>query len=126
MTKLQALKAFISGFGLTAYEENSIYYAKSEIQLPYITYNIQFDNYRGGGKPINVTAWYRTETPKPLEEIQTAIAERLGINGTIIPCDGGYIWVKRGVPFAQFLDDPADKLVKRVIINLMVEYNTAI
>ena len=26
----------------------------------------------------------------------------------------------------EFLDDPADKFVKRVIINLSVEYNTAI
>lgn len=126
MTKLQALNSFLSSFGLNAYEENAIYAADVALPLPYITYSVQFDNYRGGSRPLVVTAWYRTSTLKPLEDIEVAIAQRVGISGIVIPCDGGYIWIKRGAPFAQFLDDPADKFVKRVIINLSVEYNTAL
>lgn len=126
MTKLQALNSFLSSFGLDAYEENSIYAADTALPLPYLTYNVQLDNYRGGARPLVVTAWYRTTTPKPLEDIETAIAQRVGIQGTVIPCEDGYILIKRGTPFAQFLDVPADKFVKRVIINLSVEYNTSI
>lgn len=126
MTKLQAINSFLSSFGIPAYEENAIYAADTVLPLPYITYGIQLDNYRGGDRPLVATAWYRTTTLKPLEDIGTAIAQRIGISGIVIPCDGGYVWIKRGSPFAQFLDDPSDKLVKRVIFNLLVEYNTAI
>jgi hypothetical protein len=126
MTKLQAINSFLSSFGIPAYEENAIYAADTVLPLPYITYGIQLDNYRGGERPLLATAWYRTTTLKPLEDIQTAIAQRIGISGIVIPCDGGYVWIKRGTPFAQFLDDPSDKFVKRVIFNLLVEYNTAI
>lgn len=126
MTKLQAINSFLSSFGVPAYEENSIYASDTVLPLPYITYSIQLDNYRGGDRPLIATAWYRTTTPKPLEDIQKLVAERIGISGLVIPCDDGYLWVKRGIPFAQFLDDPSDKFVKRAILNLLVEYNTAI
>jgi hypothetical protein len=126
MTKLQAIKSFLSGFGLKAYHEGYIYAPDVALPLPYITYSVQFDNYRGGLRPFVVTAWYRTNDPQPLEEFESLMAQRVGIQGTVIHCDGGYILIKRGTPFAQFLDVPADKFVKRVIINLLAEYNTAI
>lgn len=126
MTKLQAIKSFLSGFGLKAYHEDYIYAPDVALPLPYITYSVQFDNYRGGSRPLIVTAWYRTNDPQPLEEFEVLVAQRVGIQGTVIPCDDGYVWIKRGTPFGQTLDDPSDKFVKRVIINLMVEYNTPI
>ena len=126
MTKLQALNSFFSSFGIPAYNEDYIYSADTVLPLPYVTYNVQLDNFRGGSRPIVMTAWYRTTTPKPLEEFENAVAENIGINGKVIQCDGGYIWIKRGSPFAQPLDDSSDKFVKRVIINLSVEFNTAI
>lgn len=126
MTKLQAIKSFLSEFGLKAYHEDYIYAPDVALPLPYITYSVQFDNYRGGSRPLTVTAWYRTNDPQPLEEFESIVAQRVGIQGTVIPCDDGYIWIKRGTPFGQFLDVPADKFVKRVIINLSLEYNTSI
>lgn len=125
-TKLQAINSFLSGFGLKAYEENSIYAEDVVIPLPYITYSVQFDNYRGHACPLIVTAWYRTSSPKPLEEIETAIAREIGIDGKVLPCEDGYILLKRGTPFAHPMDVPADKFVKRIIITLMADYNTSI
>lgn len=126
MSKLQAINSFLSSFGLPAYEENSIYSTNAAKPLPYITYGVSLDNYRGGERPLPISAWFVSASLEPLEIIQAKIAERVGISGIVIPCDGGYIWIKRGTPFAQFMDDPSDKMIKRVLINLKVEYETEI
>ena len=41
-----------------------------------------------------------------------------------IPCDGGYIWLKRGSPFCQSLKYEDDNSIKRRYINLTAEYLT--
>lgn len=125
MTKLQALNTFFSSFGLSAYEENAIYAADAALPLPYITYSIAVDNLYGGSRSCNMSVWYRTASWKPLEEKLDEIATAIGISGKVIPVDGGYIWIKRGRPFAQMTGDPSDKLIKRVLINLGIEFETA-
>lgn len=126
MTKMQALNTFFSGFGLKAYEENALYAADPVLPLPYITYTVNLDNFYAGPTACVMTVWYRTSSWKELEEKQDAIAEDIGISGKVLPVDGGYIWIKRGKPFATPLGDPADKLVKRIVLNLSIEFETAI
>ncbi len=125
MTKMQALNAFFSSFGLSAYEENAIYAADAVLPLPYITYTLSLDNYRGESTACVMTVWYRDPSWKILEEKQAEIAESIGISGKVVKVDGGYIWIKRGKPFAQALGDPSDKLVKRIVFNLSIEFETA-
>lgn len=125
MTKMQALNQFFESFGLDAYQEDSIYAAGTALPLPYITYNITLDNLYGGSRGCHMTVWYRTASWKPLEDKQAEIAESIGISGKVIPVDGGYIWIKRGKPFAQPMGDPADKFVKRIVFNLEIEFETA-
>lgn len=42
MTKAAALHSFFSGFGLTAYEENSV---PDDAVFPYITYSLTTDSF---------------------------------------------------------------------------------
>lgn len=48
----------------------------------------------------------------------------LGISGKLPPCDGGYIWLKRGTPWCQPMIDQADSNIKRRYINITAEYLT--
>ena len=59
------------------------------------------------------------------DELKTALEAFLGYAGKVYKIDGGYMVVKRGVPFAQGMSDDSDKAIKRYVINLAVEYLTA-
>ena len=42
----------------------------------------------------------------------------------LIPCDEGYLWIKRGNPFAQRMSDENDG-IRRIYINIELEYFTS-
>ena len=125
MTKMQALNSFFSSFGIPAYEENSIYSEKVAPQMPYITYNVVTDSFGGGEVTLSCSIWYRSPSWKEIEEKADEMSVVIGYGGKTIPADGGYIWLKRGSPFAQSMEDPSDDLVKRKYISIMAEYLTA-
>ena len=58
MTKAAAIYQFWSGFGLTAYEENTV---PTDATFPYITYQLVTDSFE---REIQFTAsiWYRSES----------------------------------------------------------------
>lgn len=126
MTKDKALYAFFSGFGLPAYPANSVLNENGEpdVILPYLTYTPVFDAW--GGEPVSLTVnlWYRIES----EAIPNAKAQELsaaiGLGGKVIPCEEGYIWLKRGSPWCQNLADEVDSAIKRRYINITAEYLT--
>ena len=55
MTKASALYNFWSGFGLTAYEENTV---PTEAEFPYITYQVVTDSF-GAEVALTASVWYR-------------------------------------------------------------------
>lgn len=126
MTKEAALHSFWSSFQLPAYEENSIYAMKGSPVYPFITYEIQTDSFGGG--PVNLTAslWYRPENESWNEPNakKREISAVIGMGGICLPCDGGAIWLKRGSPFAQNMGDSSDDYIKRVVLNVSVEFFT--
>lgn len=126
MTKMQALNSFLSGFGLPAYEENSIYSSSAIPSFPYITYSVSFGNIYGNDAPLTASIWYRTLSWQAIEQKADEISAYLGMQGKVIQCDDGYIWIKRGSPFAQTMGDSTDDLVKRILINLSVTYYTTV
>ena len=121
MTKASALYNFWSGFGLTAYEENTV---PTDAKFPYITYQVVTDSF---GTEIALTAsvWYRgtswVEANAKAEEISRTISR----GGKTILVDGGVLWLKRGTPFSQSMGDDSDDLIKRKYINLVAEFMTA-
>ena len=121
MTKAAAIYQFWSGFGLTAYEENTV---PEDAAFPYVTYQLVTDSF---DREVAATAslWYRSESWTAINAKTEEISAHIGLGGKIIKCDGGRIWIKRGQPFAQNMGDESDDLIKRKYLNLTVEYLTA-
>ena len=121
MTKAAAIYQFWSGFGLTAYEENTV---PTDAAFPYITYQLITDSF---DREIQLTAslWYRSESWTAINAKTEEISQKIGRGGKIISCDGGAIWLKRGQPFAQNMRDESDNLIKRKYLNITAEFITA-
>ena len=121
MTKAAAIYQFWSGFGLTAYEENTV---PTDAAFPYVTYQLVTDSF---DREVAATAslWYRGESWTDINAKTEEIAQHIGSGGKIIKCDGGRIWIKRGQPFAQNMGDESDDLIKRKYLNVNIEYFTA-
>lgn len=125
MDKEQGLHSFWSGFGLPAYDERTVPTGFSAPRMPYITYEVVTDNIN---HPVAITGslWYRGTSWQQITEKQHEIENAIGYGGKIITLDRGYLWLTRGAPFAQRMGDDTDDSVRRIIINLMVEYLTAV
>ena len=121
MTKAAAIYQFWSGFGLTAYEENTV---PTDVAFPYVTYQLVTDSF---DREVAATAslWYRVESWTAINTKTEEISAHIGLGGKIIQCDGGRIWIKRGQPFAQNMGDESDDLIKRKYINVVYEFMTA-
>ena len=121
MTKAAAIYQFWSGFGLTAYEENSV---PDDAAFPYITYQLVTHSF---DSEVATTAslWYRSESWAGINAKTEAISQKISRGGKIISCDGGAIWLKRGQPFAQNMGDESDDLIKRKYLNITAEFMTA-
>lgn len=119
-TKAAAVQSFLSGFGIPAYPVSSV---PDDAEMPYITYTLYTGAWGDGEQNVAVDVWYRGESEaKPNAKVQE-ISSALGLGGVLLPCDGGAVWVKRGEPFAQTVQDE-DNAVKRRLVNLSVEYET--
>ena len=121
MTKAAAIYQFWSGFGLTAYEENTV---PTDAVFPYITYQLVTDSF-DREVPVTASLWYRSESWTGINAKTEEISQRISRGGKIIPCDGGAIWLKRGQPFAQNMGDESDDLIKRKYLNITAEFMTA-
>ena len=121
MTKAAAIYQFWSGFGLTAYEENTV---PDDADFPYITYQLVTDSF-GREIPLTASIWYRSESWTAINAKTEEISQKISRGGKIISCDGGAIWLKRGQPFSQNMGDESDDLIKRKYLNVTAEFITA-
>lgn len=124
MTKAAALQEFYSSFDLNAYEENSVYDEENDVSFPYLTYELITDSFGGGDVFPSVSLWYRSELWTAINEKTEEISKAIGRSGLMIPCDDGYIWIKRGSPFAQSMGDDTDDSVKRKVLKISMEFLT--
>ena len=120
MTKAAAIYQFWNGFGLTAYEENTV---PTDAAFPYITYQLVTDSF-GRDVPVTASLWYRSESWTAINAKTEEISQKISRGGKIVSCDGGAIWLKRGQPFAQNMRDESDDLIKRKYLNITVEFMT--
>ena len=120
MTKAAAIYQFWSGFGLTAYEENTV---PTDAAFPYITYQLVTDSF---DREVAATAslWYRGESWTAINAKTEEISKKIGASGKKIAVDGGGIWIKRGQPFAQNMGDESNELIKRKYINISIVFIT--
>ncbi len=119
MTKERAYHAFWNSFGWPAYDENTV---PDDAQLPRLTYDVAVAEF---GEPValSVSVWDRSTSWSSVTQKASMIYLRVGLGGKIIPYDDGYIWIKRGQPFFQRMNDENDS-IRRIYINLEVEYLT--
>ena len=120
MDKYQAIHAFWSQFGLTAYDENTV---PDDAVMPYITYEVSIGSLDDF---INMTGslWYRStswrEITQKADEIERTVNER---GYYISDIDNrGHLYITKGVPFYQRMSDPADDMIRRIYFNLNAEF----
>lgn len=121
MNKAAAIHQFWSGFGLTAYEENTV---PSDAVFPYITYQLVTDAF-DSDVAMTASLWYRGESWVDINAKEREISAYIGLGGVIIKRADGRIWLKKGTPFAQNMGDESDNLIKRKYLNVTAEFLTA-
>ena len=132
MNKEQAYNAFWSEFGVLAFEENSVPDDKiiedlikagvAKAKYPYIAYQVIVDDL---GHPVYPTAsiYDRSNSWERSDLLANAISERIQKMNTI-RLDDGRMFSTKGSPFAQHQLESADLNIRRVILNLGVEFFT--
>ena len=132
MDKQQAYYNFWNGFGVLAFEENSvptedeitamIKAGLAKARWPMITYQVLIDDL---GYPVYPSAsiydksssWQRADT------LSNAISARIQSQKTI-KLDNGRMFITKGSPFAQHMEDASDRSIRRIIINTGIEFFT--
>jgi hypothetical protein len=120
MTKGAALQAFFSQF-MDAYAAASV---PEDVTFPYLTYELITSAWDGGEVGLTVKLWFYTTSEAVPNAKAQELSDTIGNGGVTIPCDGGFIWLKRGSPWCQSLRDDTDSNIKRRYINVTAEYMT--
>lgn len=125
MDKAKALYSFWSSFGIPVYDENTVPTDGDTPDFPYITYNTATDSI-GNVVLLTASLWYHSSGWQDIERKANEIARYIAKNGhKIVPVDGGYIYITKGSPFAQRMADESDDMIRRMVLNITVEYLTA-
>lgn len=120
MTKGAALQAFFETI-LPSYAASAV---PDDVVFPYLTYELITSAWEGGEVGLTVNLWFYTTSEAAPNAKAEELSRAIGYGGKILPCDGGYIWLKRGSPWCQNLSDETDRHVKRRYINVTAEYLT--
>ena len=122
MNKAQALDKFWNSFSIPAYDENTV---PDNAQMPYITYNVIEDEL---GNVVNLYAnlWYRSTSWKDITLKSDEIAKKITeMYPPAIAIDNGRLYLAKGTPFAQRMNDPESDTIRRMYINIQAEFLTA-
>ena len=120
MTKEAALQAFFERF-LPSYAASAV---PDDVIFPYLTYELITGAWEEGEVGLTVNLWYYTTSEAAPNAKVREISSAIGMSGTLVPCDDGAIWFKRGSPWAQSLTDSTDTRIKRRYLNVTAEYLT--
>lgn len=117
MDKYQALHWFWNSFGIPAYDESTVPDNHGDF---YITYSAVTDSL-DRALPMSANIWKRNATSwSDISQKAEQISDAL-IQVKTIPLDIGYLYITRGQPFAQRMEEENDT-VRRIYINIMAEY----
>lgn len=122
MTKDKALHAWFQQFDIPFYPVTALPPA-DDIVFPYGTYEPIFSNFGEETYP-SVNMYFRTESEAVPNAKVDEFSKAIGMGGTIVKCDEGAMWIKRGSPFAQSILDPDNSNLKRRLIHIVIEFLT--
>lgn len=112
-TVAKILHDFFEGFGIPAYEENTV---PDDAEAPYITYDLSVPDWRNPSS-ISATIWYKstdyTDVLNKADEICKKIEE-----GLRLPVkSGGCVYLYKDNPFSRVIPTEKDN-VKAVTLNI--------
>ena len=131
MNKQQAYNSFWNSFGVLAFEENSapaisdIKEIAKSMSLPddiYITYQVLIDDLNNAVYPT-ASIYSRSSSWEKADLLANTISERIQTMNTI-RLDEGRMFITKGSPFAQHQLEEGDYTIRRIILNLGVEFFT--
>lgn len=119
MDKAQAINEFWNSFGLPAYDERTV---PGFAQMPYITYELSTASL---DEPILLSAnlWYSSTSWQEISQKASQIEDYI-TRMTPIKIDSGRVYITKGTPFSSRLEEPEDRLVRRIMLNIGVEFLT--
>lgn len=120
MTKGAAIQGFLSQI-MPFYADSSV---PEDVVFPYGTYALPLGALDSGEVSMTVKLWFYTEGDAIPNAKAQELSDAIGYGGKVLPCDGGYIWLKRGSPFSQSQSDADNNNVKLRYINVTVEFLT--
>lgn len=97
---VEALKAYYSGFGLPAYQENTV---PEDVTLPYISFSISIPEWNQKASHY-IRIWDRTKSNTRIVRVADQIAADIGICKTI-RFEGGYLTIWPETPLVQIQVD---------------------
>ena len=118
MTALQALHSFWGGFSLPVFDENTV---PDKTAFPYITYEASRDFF-GATLAQSASLWYYSKSWAEITEKEEQIAQYIGRGGKMVVYDNGAFWIRMGQPWAQRLPDASDDMVRRIALNIEIEF----
>ena len=121
MDRWSALYAFWSGFGIPAYEENSVPTGSLRPNYPYITYEAMATPWNGDVL-MSASVWTRSTSWEQADALADAVEAKIK-DGYILPYDGGIIYITANDTFAKHLSEPDDDMVKRVLLGPRFQFH---
>lgn len=121
MTKEQALHQFFNQFDITGYRNTSV---PDDVIFPFLTYDTPISSFEEDPVSITLNLYFYTDSEADPDAKAEEIRKAIGMGGVLLNCDGGAIWLKRGVPWCQSLVDETNRNIKRRYINITAEYFT--
>ena len=118
MDKMQALNKFWNGFGIPAYDENTV---PDNAKLPYITYEASTSDF-GNTLAQTASLWYRDSSWQAITLKEQQIADFITRGGRSIAYSDGGMWIQKASPWAQRMNDPSDDMIRRIVLNVTVEF----
>lgn len=116
-----AIYSYLSSFGIPAYAATA---TPSDAEFPYITYDLVLGEWLQGEVNMPVNVWYRTDSEAEPNAKVREISRSID-GGVLLACDGGFVWVKKGSPWAQAVRvEGEDDRIKRRYVNINLEFLT--
>ena len=132
MNKQQAYNYFWNRFGVLAFEENSvpddeaisamITAGIASSKFPYITYQVLIDDISGAVFPT-ASIWDRSNSWERSDLLANQISSYIQQMNTI-KLDDGRMFITKGSPYAQHMAEEGDPSIRRIILNLGVQFFT--
>lgn len=118
MNRDQALQSFWGSFTWPAYEEHTV---PDDAKFPYITYEASSDDF-GNTVYLSAYLWDRSNSWADILTKANAIADYISRGGRIVKYDGGAMWIQKATPWAQRMEEPEDREVRRIGLSISIEY----